>query len=1089
MSTSQTLTRAGRQAVPNPTGDCNACQRTGVPILPLRLAVMPVTQGLKRHGALRHASVQTALRVLRQGYVYVLLDEKIWHAYQVTPEGYLRQCNPFAMPRAKPEPLSKACMDAGHDLRAAFINIDTAAYKQAWIAFAQDPWPKATLDAYRTDKHANGKHANGKPLPADHRQRFKVIDLAALKADPEANNQALALEHGDALHEHVAEYAANTRDFGSVHTWHPRQSRAQAMRAQLRILEKQHGLAKGVAGLILPDPVGMAAELNSLRLSVSTLRQRWREEPARRYAYLTSQCLLGIKAYIAQLVDADTPPPADDFWMPSEAGVPPVFQDPAKERATTVDHKVKSRIARLEERYWETGPKGRKTFQDAYDKTVDDFQKQIDAYATDWGTQVGSADWNRIMTLDYADADVRSWQCRLVTAADCLAGGITDAPSLPAQAGEKPKPQVLGPSGKAWQQLLKDPNSPAYIALNGQHTDLQQAFEQQFAAGAMPNDAGKKYYDVVKLIATSKDGDDWRRGVVVGAADQLLAAMHDAANRLDSTLSLGARAALDNLHVGAAWLYGKTKLTQVTIQLTVGECFDLLSEEIRGHANAAHKAAGKRARAMLLGSLITIPNANVRNVLIDVTLWVHGSAEEVRQRLVQFGQDAKERVRDIKQAGGVLGQDANREAKAALRQIKAGLKNLEPAAAKLLDGLQIGAAGAHRFAGSSFAGLKSLSVGSVDGGLSFVGLYFLQDSLKSTLADLDVKVGARHPEAVAAFYSVSISLMGAGVEAAGLAIKIPAEAAKEFVARWGVEQTPALGRAIGLGSLMVKVGGAIAALAGIADGVASIRSVVRVAKVGDQSAAIFYTFAATLSIGGAFATAAGSLGAGMLFGPLGLGIALGLAAYAVVQYAKSLESDALERWAQRCYFGQAQGKQRWGDPEKNMDRAIAALNAAVLGMDVTLSFERGSRARSVDELMAEDVEVLKNGGAVESGTVLTYGAVLPGFDAQRSRYRFTLSTERFGVTRTGKRLPVLSSHVMASGQFNDTATLKPASVLNRPDYFLESETKPTTKRPVLSGRYWLDPVNKIKSATLIVTFWPDKSDISGFAAVEITEES
>ncbi|WP_269508756.1 T6SS effector BTH_I2691 family protein [Burkholderia sp. IMCC1007] len=1083
MSTSQTLTRAARQAAPNPTGDCNACQRTGVPILPLRLAVMPVTQGLKRQGALHHASVQTALRVLRQGYVYVLLDEKIWHAYQVTPEGYLRQCNPFAMPRAKPEPLSKACVDAGHDLRAAFINIDTATYKQAWIAFAQDPWPKATLDAYRT-----GKHANGKPLPADYRQRFKLINLAILKSDPKANNQALALEHGDALHEHVAEYAANTRDFGSVHAWHPRQARAQAMRAQLHILEKQHGLEKGVAGLILPDPVGMAAELNSLRLSVSTLRQHWREEPARRYAYLTSQCLLGIKAYIAQLVDADTPPPADDFWMPSEAGVPPVFQDPAKERATTVEHKVKSRIARLEERYWETGPKGRKTFQDAYDKTVDDFQKQIDAYATDWGTQVASADWNRIMTFDYADADVRSWQCRLVSAADCLAGGITDAPSSPAKAGETPKPQVLGPSGKAWRQLLKDPNSPAYIALNGQHTDLQKAFEPQFAAGAMPNDAGKKYYDVLKLIATSKDGDDWRRSVIVGAADQLLAAMHDAANRLDSTLSIGAKAALDNLHMGAAWLYGKTKLTQVTIQLTVGECFDLLSEEIRGHANAAQKAVGKGARAMLLGSLITIPNANVRNVLIDVTLWVHGSAEEVKQRLVQFGQDATERARDIKQAGGVLGQDVNREAKAALRQIKAGLKNLEPAAAKLLNGLQIGAAGAHRFAGSSFAGLKSLSVGSVDAGLSFVGLYFLQDSLKSTLADLDAKVGARHPEAVAAFYSVSISLIGAHVEAAGLAIKIPAEAAREFVRHWGVKQTPVLGRVVGLGNLMVKIGGAIAALAGIADAKASFSSATRVEKIGDEKAARTYEIAGSLSIIGAGLTFWGATGSLVLFGALGGGIAFGLFAFAVVQYAKSLESDALEQWARRCYFGQVEGKQRWSDPEKDMDRAIAALNAAVLGMDVTLSFEKGTRARPVDELMAEDVEVLKNGGAVETGTVLAYGAVLPGFDAQRSRYRFTLSTERFGVTRTGKRLPALSPHVMASGQFNDTATLKPATVLNRPDYSLEGETNPTSKRPVLSGRYWLGPVHKIKSATLIVTFWPDKSDSSGFAAVEITEE-
>ncbi|WP_420211972.1 T6SS effector BTH_I2691 family protein [Burkholderia aenigmatica] len=1090
MSTSQTLTRAGRQAAPNRTGDCNACERTGLPILPLRLAVMPVAQGLKRQGTLRSESVQTALRVMRQGYIYVLLDGKIWHAYQVTPEGYFRQCNPFAMPRTNPEPLSKACLGAGHDLRAAFINIDTATYKQAWIAFAQDPWPKATLDAYRT-----GKYDNGEPLPADYRQRFKVINLAGLKADPKANNQALALEHGDLLHEHVAEYTVGASDFNSIHGWHPRQPRVQAMRAQLHLLEKQYGLAKGVAGLILPDPVGMAAELNSLRLSVVTLRQHWREDPKRRYAYLTSQCLLGIKTYIAQLVDAETPPPAGDFWMPSEAGSPPVFQDPAKERDATVKSTTKSRVARLEERYWETGPKGRQTFQDAYDKQINDFQKQIDAYATDWGAQVAGADWRRVIMLDYADTDPRSRQRRLGTTADCLMGGVTDAPSPPAKPGEKPKPEVLGPSGKVWQQLLKDPNSPAYIALNGQHTDLQKAFEPQFVAGAMPNDAGKKYYDLIKLIATSSDGDEWRRGVIVGAADQLLSAMHDAANRLDSSLSVGAKAALGTLHVGAAWLYGKTKLTQVTIQLTVGECFDLLSDEIRNHANAAQKAAGKGVRAMLLGSLITIPNANVRNVLIDVTLWASGSAEEVKQRLMQLGQDAREGVRDVKRGAEVLGEDVKREAKAALRQVKAGLKNLEPAAAKVLNGLQIGAAGARRFAGSSFAGIKSLSVGSVDGGLSFVGLYFLQDSLKSTLADLDAKVGARHPEAVAAFYGASVGIIGAGVEAAGLAIKIPAEATKEFALRWGAEKTPVLSRVVGLGTKMVAVGGAIAALAGISDAAASIRAAIRVAKVGDSTAARIYSGAAILSIGGAFFTAWGSLGSAWaafgsasLSGPLGIGIALGLLAFAAVQYAKSNESDALEQWARRCYFGQAEDKQRWRDPEKDMDRAIAALNAAVLGMDVTLSFESGTRPRPIDELITEDVEILKNGGAVERGSELVYSAVLPGFDVQQSRYRFTLTTERFGVSPTGRRLPSLSSHVMASGQFNDTGTLKQPTVLKRPDYSLENETKPTGKRPVLSGRYWLDPVNKIKSATLMVIFWPDKTDQSGFAAVEIAED-
>ncbi|UDG76122.1 hypothetical protein H4P35_01785 [Achromobacter sp. 77] len=858
MSISKTLTQARRQAAPNPTGTCSACERTGLPILPLRLAVMPLTDGLKQHGALSHESIQTALRVLRQGYVYVLLDKEIWHAYQVTPEGYLRQFNPFSLPRAAPEPLAKACLDAGHDLRSAFINIDTAAHKQAWIAFSQDPWPKATLDAYRT-----GKHADGKALPADYRDRFRGINLITLKQDPTGGNQALGLEHGDDLAQHVAEYAIGTRDFGSVHDWHPRHARLEAMQAQLRMLEKQHGLAKGVAGLILPDPVGMATELNSLRLSVNTMRQRWREEPTRRYAYLTSQCLLGFKAYIAQQVAAahPPPPPPSDYWTSSESGVPPVFHDPAQQRAGVVNRETGRRMARLEDRYWETGPAGRKTFQDAYDKEDDRFQKQIDAYATDWADLVAGASWRRIMALDYADADARSQQCRLSTTAACLAGGITDAPP----------------------------------------------------------------------------------------------------------------------------------------------------------------------------------------------------------------------------------QEINREAKSALRQVNAGLKNLEPAAAAVLEGLQVGAAGARRVAGSTFASLKNLAVGSVDGGLSFIGLYFLQDSLKSTLADLDAKVGARHPEAVVAFYSVALGFMGASVEAAGLAIKVPADAARGFVLRWGVEKTPVLTRVVGLGSKMVMVGGAISALAGIADAGASFRAGIRVIKAGEAVVAIPYAFSGFLSIIGAGLTYFGVTGSLALFGALGAGVVVGLVAYAMLQIAKILESDTLEKWARRCYFGRTEGSEHWRDPE-NMDVAIAALNAAVLGMDVDLRFSDEGRARPIDELYSEDIEVLKNRGAVIQTKALVYRAILPGFDTVRSRYRFTLTIERFGLAQDGKRSPTLSSHVMASGQVNDTAHGVQTSDFNHPDYTLVGETKPTSERPILSGRYWLDPINTIKSATFAVAFWPDKDDSTGFAAIEITEE-
>ncbi|MET3654750.1 T6SS effector BTH_I2691 family protein [Dyella japonica] len=1070
MSTSQTLSTVAAETSPLPPGACRACERKGLPILPLRQAVLPAHKGLAQHGTLTNPAVQSSLRTLREGYVYVLLDQKQWQAYQVTPEGYLRQFNPYEMPRAKPQPLSKACLTAGHDLRASFLNIDTRAHKQAWIAFAQDPWPASVLDAYKS----------GKTPRADYRQRFTVVDLAALKADP-AKTQALALEHAHPLAGQVAEYTSGIDDFGSIHGWYPRQPHAQAMRDYLRILEKQYGLTNGVAGIILPDPVGVVRELNNLRLAQSTQLQRWAEGPKNRYQHLTSQCLLGIRTLLAKRADdavPDSPTPLLDI-MPSESGTPPVFGDPAKERADAVRYQTEQTIGRLEGRYSESA---RKSFQDAYDKAVANAQKIIDAHAKDWAAVIiASPDWRRIVELDYADATPRSLSCRLQMVSDCLAGGITDAPPPPAKPGEKTSGEVLGPSGKVWQQLLSDPKSPAYIALQGQHTDLITALTPLFGAGAMPNDAGKKYYDTLKGVVGSEGIANWREHVTVTAADHLMAAMHDAANRLDKQLSAGVKAALDALHQGSAWLYGGAQWTQVNVQLAIGECFDILSENLHGMVDSAKQGAGRRVRAMVFSGLLAIPNPVVRKTVIHVTLWVRGSAEEVHKQWQSLGQGAKA------------------EANAVWREVSAGAKNLAPDVAQVMKGFKVSASAARSFASRSFASMKSLSVGGVDGGLSLISLYFLQDSLKSSLADLDTKVGARHPEAVAAFYGASVGMMGGAAEVAGQTIKVPAEAVKAFVLRAGAADAPALTKVVGLGMTLVKAGGVIAAVGGIADGAANISAVVRVAKVGDGWAAGAYAVAGFLSLGGVWFSSIGALEAGVLFGPLGIGIALGLAAFTLVQVAKSNESDALELWARHSCFGSDPKHRKWGLTDKDgkpvevtdiaaiMDSAIAALNAAVLGMDVALGFDSAKRLMDSTALATADVEVLKNTGGIESGTALNYRIVLPGFDPNLSRYRFTLEVSRFGLRKDGRREPTIIKQTLASGQVNDEGSIAEPTAIPRPDYTLQEEKKPTGKVPVLSGSYWLDAHNGFKAATLIISYWPDKTDKNGVAIVELTE--
>jgi len=155
MTLSQQLIDIVEETMPLPPGSCNACERNGVPILLLRPAVVAKNSFLRARGALSHPGLQESLRIMRKGYVYVLLDRRVWHAYQVTDAGHLRHFNPYEMPRAEPAPLAERCVQAAHNLPASFICIDIDKYKVAWIAYSQDPWPTSVLYAYKSGQGIN----------------------------------------------------------------------------------------------------------------------------------------------------------------------------------------------------------------------------------------------------------------------------------------------------------------------------------------------------------------------------------------------------------------------------------------------------------------------------------------------------------------------------------------------------------------------------------------------------------------------------------------------------------------------------------------------------------------------------------------------------------------------------------------------------------------------------------------------------------------------------------------------------------------------------------------------------------------------
>lgn len=285
MSLSTTLSRTISHAAPIPTDACKACERTGLPILPLRAAYAPAPgQTYRRQPAASNAPATVRMRldqprILRQGYLYVLLDEVEWQAYEVTPEGALRQFRPFQVPRDEPSPLSQSCVRRNHDVPASFINIDTEKFSTAWIAIANDPWPESVLNQYLCGKAADG---------SDPKDRFYKLDLKSARENP--GSVGIAMTEDNLGLDSVLEYAAvNAGDFESVHGFYSRNHRLAAMEGHIRTIVQREKLQNGVLALVLPDPIGVVQECNAQRVALFREMQEWRSEPQRRFEFFTSR--------------------------------------------------------------------------------------------------------------------------------------------------------------------------------------------------------------------------------------------------------------------------------------------------------------------------------------------------------------------------------------------------------------------------------------------------------------------------------------------------------------------------------------------------------------------------------------------------------------------------------------------------------------------------------------------------------------------------------------------------------------------------------------------------------------------------------
>ncbi|WEK32691.1 MAG: hypothetical protein P0Y58_11010 [Candidatus Pseudomonas phytovorans] len=1050
MSISNAIHVAMQEEIPNTYGSCNACGRSGLPILLLREAYAPRPDTGRPYRQADNSEITfhpmhtDQLRLLRQGYVYVLLDKEIWQAYAVAAEGTLQRFPVSQMPLAPPRPLPKWCATEGHDVIASFININTLLHRKAWIAFANDPWPRAVLDRYRKGI------ADSDPGTL---ARFVEVDLDTARNDPASIGIAMTDSFRFGM-ENVLEFStfSSTR-FASAHGFYSRFGRWTETNNHVRNAIAQEQLPNGVLALTLPDPVGMVMELNAQRTGWVQAMQEWRAQPQRHFEYFTSQALLGIQALHAASAaaqgaeDAQREAQRVKQWNKSPLGVkthfPPVDLQAQTDR--DIARRQEEARKRLEQRYDESA---RAAFQADYDRELKNWQSMIDQVGNLYAHHYAKRTFQQIGYLDYDATDPVSVEYFIQMMAACLAGGPTEL--LPQEG------QALGMTQHIWQQLLEDDHSLLYQALLAKNQKLMQE-----VIGALSGDDFGKVYDIIKGIAGTPDGQLLMIKPIQDAVGQLLAATNSAGTALGQHLNERTRTLIGHVHRSAFALFAGQQVTPLRVSLTLGEYMGLLNEGLQVRTDAFlqqvdkqfRDPVGRKVRAMVLSGAINLAAAGNRNQIIDVVLWTFESAESLQARLMQFREGA---------AGG-LG--------ALVRNVAIGAGTL---GAQFSGGVRVSAMAAQSLAGDAMRSLRDGAASSASPGLLLAlgGLWFHQDSLGKNYRALQ-ETHQHDPEALAAIWSSSFGLLGVGLEAAGLAVKF----LSPKIPWSGMVTTTSLG------SSLARYGGAITALASAMDAAQYVNALARTDRQGDRASSYRYMVAAGAATFSAGSGVYAALFANTLLGPLGIAIILGLAAYTLAMDAKNQESSLLELWSRHSRWGTPEEHRRWIKPQ-DLDASIGALNAAALGIQALTSIETRFQSSQTAQIPYQTGALISDGDAVAAGFYLDLHISLPNFNAEVAQYQWHLTIVPSGLNGLPSILAGNSS-VPGKIEYTPGDTKSIYADPERLSGYIHSKTTDNTLH--ISGSLPLLENHSIECIELTLTYWPDSHDQSGYAKVSTRE--
>lgn len=533
---------------------CDFCDRVGLPILPLRYAVVPSFLPERVHPPsvlpqlgkrLSHSELsghRYALRTLRNGYVMVYFGAGLWNAYAVTEGGHLRKLADLDDPDFNTErELSVQCKSSGHNIPASFINIPALPAggarrlpEKLWIAFSDVLWTRAVRAGYEGAAGAALRKARMQEFAtaALGKAAASVDDALQLYPDEAATSSLLntmVLEYASSAeqamqrseYDAIDPYQAGKRNhikWTGAHGVQMRTGEHLAVARFCKTLTPSNREQLMASAVVLNDPVGMVQELNALRLAIAEDRQKYMSHESIARPLLVSQAIMGLKSFIGEQVAASVQADEEANGVPDRQthvvavprGVPTMggaytYSNTRAERSAAKSTRL---WAELQEYYRESE---RAQFDRNVAATLASFHTWLVLADADYALWFGKPDW--VSRRDDYDPASPDQQDLLIQAfAPCLAGG----PLADPQSTDPAKPHEGVKTYEVWVRYLglhpADKANPVYVALFGEQKEfLDYLLPDGINPATESVDKGSKLYKVIKTVIATKEisSDTW----------------------------------------------------------------------------------------------------------------------------------------------------------------------------------------------------------------------------------------------------------------------------------------------------------------------------------------------------------------------------------------------------------------------------------------------------------------------------------------------------------------------------------------------------------------------------------------------------